>query len=78
MATGTMLPPPRPAMMPPAAPSSMKPPQTRRLPNLLARGTTKTAATAIGIAPMMLSRPWEAPHASAVPKKVLSRTHLQK
>ena len=55
----------------------MDTPQTIRLPNLLASGTTNTAATAIGIAPMMLSRLCEAPQASALPKKVLSSTHLQ-
>ena len=78
MATGTILPPLRPAITPPSAPTIMPIMQTMRLPNLFASGTTITEATAMGIAPRMDSRDWEAPHASAEPKKVLSSTHLQK
>ena len=52
--------------------------QTSRLENLLDSGTTNKAATAMGMAPRMASRDWDAPQASADPKKVLSMTHLQK
>ena len=59
-------------------PTTMPMMVTVRLPNLLANGTTSAAATAMGMAPSTASRDWDAPQASAEPKKVLSSTHLQK
>ena len=81
MATGMILLPPRPAITPPATPMAMPTRQVRRLPNLLASGTTKTAATAIGMAPSTASKDCDMPQASprlAVLKKLLSSTHWQK
>ena len=77
MATGTSLPCPSPARTPPAAPSSKNHPHTLRLPNRSVSGTSSTEASAMGSAPIMVSRDWDAPHAPALPKKVLSTTHLQ-
>ena len=48
-------------MTPPATPSSIPAMVTMRFPNLLARGTTKAAAAAMGIAPKIASRDWAAP-----------------
>ena len=75
MATSTKLWLPRPAMTPPTAPASMPTMHTVRLENLLAKGTTNRAATAMGMAPRTDRTVWARPQ-SMVP--VAPMTHSQK
>ena len=70
-----MFPLPSPAMTPPATPIIMPVMVTSRLLNLLARGTTTAAASAMGMAPSTARMVWATPQ-SIVPDAPM--THWQK